>query len=59
MKFPKELLVTWEEPGGNEEEFFIVHETPAGAAAIGESVEVGIYQLVRRTRISVEVKVAG
>ena len=49
-KFAKTLVIRWED-GGNGESWRGVFDSIEDAAEIGETVEVGIYELVERKKV--------
>ncbi len=55
-KFPKEILVAWEEPE-NGQPYMMVCDKVQDLAIMGAMVKAGVYKLVRIAEITTEIKV--
>lgn len=55
IKLPDELFVVREE-AGNGESFLAVYENADEFAVVGETKTAGVYQLVRKVKITAEVR---
>lgn len=56
MKFPKELYVTVEYEG-TEDEFLLTNKNVEDVAQVGETVKVAVYELVRTVEVDTEIQV--
>ena len=55
-KFPKEVVVTWEDPGHNEDPYMNVAMKLQDVAVVGKKVRAAIYELKTETIVTTTVE---